>query len=103
MPTTIRACAHDALKDGEMLAVEGAPSPLGVCRVAGQWYAFENDCTHESFALTEGALDGAQIECPLHGAKFCVRTGAARAVPATRGIGVYPVRIEQGDVLVDLP
>ena len=102
MPT-LRACAVDALKDGELLAVEGAGLPLGICRVGDEWFAFENNCTHEDFALTEGAIDGAEIECALHGARYCLRTGAVRAIPASCPIRVFPVRIENDQVHVELP
>lgn len=97
----IHACTIDELADGDMRAVEHAPQPLGVCRVAGEWFAFENNCSHEDFPLTEGLLDGTEIECPMHGARFCLRTGAVRAIPASCGIKVFPVRIERGAVLIE--
>lgn len=99
----VRACAADALNDGEMLAVEGGSARLGVARANGQWFAFENNCTHEDFPLTEGLVDGQDVECALHGARFCLRTGAALAAPATCGIRVFPVAVEDGTVYVDLP
>lgn len=98
----IRACTVDELADGEMRAVDGAPQALGICRVGGEWFAFHDNCSHEDFPLTEGMLDGAEIECPMHGARFCVRTGAVRAIPASCGIRVYPVRVERGEVLIEL-
>lgn len=86
-----------------MLAVVGAPTKLGVARADGRWFAFENNCTHEDFPLTEGLVDGQEVECALHGARFCLHTGAARAVPATCGIRVFPVCIEDGVVYVEMP
>lgn len=86
-----------------MLAVEGVSVALGVARVGDAWFAFENNCTHEDFPLTEGMVDGAEVECALHGARFCLRTGAARAVPASCGIRVFPVCVEDGAVHVELP
>lgn len=86
-----------------MLAVEGAPVPLGVTRAGGVWFAFENNCTHEDFPLTEGMVDGEELECALHGARFCLRSGAVRAIPASCGIRVFPVCVEDGSVYVDLP
>ncbi|MGQ0620607.1 MAG: non-heme iron oxygenase ferredoxin subunit [Panacagrimonas sp.] len=97
----IRACAVSDLADGEMQPVGHAAQRLGICRIAGEWFAFENNCSHEDFALTEGALDGMEIECPMHGARFCLRTGAVRAIPASCGIKVYPVRVESGEVLIE--
>lgn len=100
--TEIRACAVDELVDGEMLSVPDAPLPLAVCRVDGQLLAFENNCSHEDFELSEGMIDGMEVECPLHGARFCLRTGAARAAPASSGIRVFSARESNGEVLVDL-
>lgn len=102
MPT-ITACAADSLKDGEMLAIETADLALAVCRVGGEWFAFENNCTHEDFSLTEGMLDGTEIECALHGARFCLRSGAVRALPASCGIRVFATRVEDNEVRVELP
>lgn len=82
MSQKIRACGVQELADGEMRAVADAPFPLAICRVKNEWFAFENNCTHEDFPLTEGAVDGVEIECALHGARFCLRTGEIRAVPA---------------------
>lgn len=101
--TRIRACAADALQDGQLLAVEGAPLALGLARVGDAWFAFENNCTHEDFPLTEGMVDGEELECALHGARFCLRSGAARAAPASCGIRTFPVSVEDGAVFVELP
>ncbi|MGQ0699274.1 MAG: non-heme iron oxygenase ferredoxin subunit [Panacagrimonas sp.] len=102
MSQAFRACGEHELADGEMRAVEDAPESVAICKVAGEWYAFANNCTHEDFPLTEGLLDGGEVECPLHGARFCVRTGAARAVPASCGIKVFPVRVEKGEVMIEI-
>lgn len=102
MSAVIRACAVDELADGEMRELTHAPQPLAICRVGSEWFAFQNNCTHEDFPLTEGAIDGTEVECPLHGARFCLRSGAVRAIPASTGIRVFPVVIENGNVFVEL-
>lgn len=86
-----------------MLAIEGAGLALGVCHVGGEWFAFENNCTHAEFPLTEGLLHGTEIECALHGARFCLRSGAVRSAPATCGIRVFRTRVEHNEVRVELP
>jgi nitrite reductase/ring-hydroxylating ferredoxin subunit len=103
MSQSIHACDVQELAEGEMKAVADAPIALAVCRVQGEWFAFENNCTHEDFPLTEGAVDGTEVECALHGARFCLRTGAIRAVPASCPIRVFPTRVDGTAVLVDLP
>lgn len=102
-PNTVRACAVDALKDGEMQPVAGTVDPIGIGKAGGEWFAFENNCTHDDFPLTEGVIEGAEIECPLHGARYCLRTGKVRAVPATCSIRIYPVHVVGSDVFIELP
>jgi 3-phenylpropionate/trans-cinnamate dioxygenase ferredoxin component len=89
-----------------------ADEPLGVetldgeriCLVLtdGEVYAFQDRCSHRDFPLSSGRQDGDQIECAWHGARFDVKTGRALCLPAIKSIRVYEVRIEDGDVYVDL-
>jgi 3-phenylpropionate/trans-cinnamate dioxygenase ferredoxin subunit len=59
-------------------------------------------CTHDGGPLGDGTLDGAQVECPRHGARFDVRTGAVKALPAVRPVKTYAVKVEDNDILVDV-
>jgi len=67
-----------------------------VCNIDGEIYALEDKCTHQDFELSPGKLDGVEIECVLHGAKFDVRTGEALCAPAYAPVPKFPVRIENG-------
>lgn len=100
MSDAIRACGDTDLADGEMLEAEGDPT-IVVCRIDGEWFAFENNCSHEDFPLIEGDLHGDEIECPMHGARFCVRSGDVREIPATCAIKIYPVHVDNGEVMVE--
>ncbi|MGQ0619925.1 MAG: non-heme iron oxygenase ferredoxin subunit [Panacagrimonas sp.] len=101
MATKIKAGRFEELPDGEMRVVDGTRGALGICRVGECAYAFENRCTHEAFALTEGYLEGSEVECTLHGARFCVKTGAVKTGPAKGAIRVFPVRIAEGVMEVE--
>jgi 3-phenylpropionate/trans-cinnamate dioxygenase ferredoxin subunit len=57
-------------------------------------------CTHDGGALDQGELDGTEIECPRHGARFDVRSGAATQLPAFEPVETHAVRIEGDDILV---
>lgn len=74
-----------------------------VVRSGGEFYAFEDRCTHDDGPLGEGWLEGCQIECPRHGARFDIRTGRVTAPPAYSPIEVYPTSVEDGQVFVQLP
>ena len=80
------------------LDVDG--SPVAVFNLNGVYYAIEDVCTHDGGALTGGALEGEQIVCPRHGARFSIRTGAVLAPPAYEPVATFPVRIESGMVQV---
>ena len=91
--------SRDKLADGEMCALElpGLPK-IALFRQAGRYHATEDTCTHARASLSEGWLDGERVACPVHGAEFCIRTGAALSFPATRALQVFEV-IEDGDEL----
>jgi 3-phenylpropionate/trans-cinnamate dioxygenase ferredoxin subunit len=69
----------------------------------GLWVAFDNMCTHEECPLSEGDLEGGRIVCPCHSSAFDVRTGAVRHGPAYIPLAVYPVRVQNGELQVELP
>lgn len=98
----ILACQVDDLRDGQSLKVDCA-TDVAVHRVAGQFFATADSCTHEEWSLGEdGELNGHEIICCLHQASFDVRTGAALSFPATVPLRTFPVRVSDGAVWVDL-
>jgi 3-phenylpropionate/trans-cinnamate dioxygenase ferredoxin subunit len=98
----VRACALDEIADGSTRAVEVEGVELAVVRSGDQVYAIHDECSHAAIPLSEGDVDDGEIECWLHGSMFDLRTGKAINLPATEPVPVYPVRVEDGDVLVDL-
>ncbi|MGE5591353.1 MAG: non-heme iron oxygenase ferredoxin subunit [Bacillota bacterium] len=75
---------------------------IALFHVGGTIYAIDDTCTHAEASLTEGELDGHEVICPRHGARFDVRTGRALTLPAVVPVETYPVRVDGQDVLVDL-
>jgi 3-phenylpropionate/trans-cinnamate dioxygenase ferredoxin subunit len=73
---------------------------IAVCNVDGQYYAIEDVCTHDGGPLDQGDLEGDEIECPRHGARFNVRTGEATLMPAVMPVRTFPIKIEGDRVLV---
>jgi 3-phenylpropionate/trans-cinnamate dioxygenase ferredoxin subunit len=76
--------------------------PIAVFNLAGELFAIEDICTHDGGELASGACDGDQIICPRHGARFCIRTGKVLSPPAYEDIEIFPVRIENEIVQVDI-
>lgn len=76
---------------------------VALCRTESGIYAIEDVCTHDGGPLDQGELIGCAIECPRHGARFDVRTGAVLALPAVRPVRSFEVRQENGMIEADLP
>jgi nitrite reductase/ring-hydroxylating ferredoxin subunit len=88
------------LGQGDMLRAIVNDIPVCVFNVDGEYLATQDTCTHAEASLSEGDLDGATVVCPLHGAEFDVRTGAALCFPATQALRTYPVKVEDQQVKV---
>jgi 3-phenylpropionate/trans-cinnamate dioxygenase ferredoxin component len=89
-----------ALVPGEPALVELDDTTIAVFNVGGLFYAIQDVCTHDGEELTGGPIDGDQIVCPRHGARFCIRTGAALTPPAYEPVHTFPVRVTDGIVQV---
>lgn len=93
--------ASAELAPGEMLAVEVGRTSLAIYHLDdGSWHATANECTHAFAMLTDGWLEGTEIECPLHAGRFDVRTGKGLCPPIDEPLRVYPVRIDGDAVMV---
>lgn len=100
MSDWIDVARQDEFPPGEWRSLDVDGSPVAVFNLGGEYHAIEDTCTHDGGALTGGALDGEQIVCPRHGARFSIRTGAVLAPPAYEPVATFPVRIENGMVQV---
>jgi 3-phenylpropionate/trans-cinnamate dioxygenase ferredoxin component len=88
------------IEEGKVKVVRVGDAPIGLTKVEGEFFAFADVCTHDDGPVAEGELDEYIIECPRHGAKFDIRTGKARQLPAVTPIPVYAVKVEGDTVLV---
>jgi 3-phenylpropionate/trans-cinnamate dioxygenase ferredoxin subunit len=85
---------------GERIVIEVGRDWIVIFNVGGTFYAINDNCTHEEYPLSEGRLDGHAIECAKHGAQFDVRTGAVLCAPAFQPVKTYPIRVEDGQILI---
>ena len=90
----IDAMAADALPKDDVVGVEVAGRDIAIYTVGDAVYATDNICTHGQACLSDGFLDGHQIECPLHQGKFDVRDGRAICEPAEEPLRSYAIKIE---------
>ena len=94
---------RDQVPAGTGLRVQVDGHDLAVWHTtSGEFYVTDDTCTHAQASLSEGGLEGFICVCPRHGARFDVRTGAVRALPAVKPLRTYPVKVEGDQVWADL-
>jgi naphthalene 1,2-dioxygenase system ferredoxin subunit len=98
----VRATNRSNLAEGEPLGVEVAGRSIALYDIDGALFATDNICTDAYARLSDGWLDGELIECPLHAARFDVRTGKVLDPPATEDLKTYPVRVVDDEIQVKL-
>jgi nitrite reductase/ring-hydroxylating ferredoxin subunit len=103
MSEFIRVAKAAELAPGSVLRVDVAGKAIALYNLDGTYYATDDICTHAYASLAEGFLDGATIECPLHGAQFSIKTGEALSPPASEPLATYAVRVEGEDILLAVP
>jgi 3-phenylpropionate/trans-cinnamate dioxygenase ferredoxin subunit len=105
MPNFVKLASIHDIPENEMRAFTYDGQRIAIYHVGDQLYATTDICSHAYAELSEGYLDtdDCTIECPLHGSRFDIATGAVLSLPAFEPIATYPVRIEGEDVLVEIP
>ena len=96
----VKVAQLDDLSPGEMMMVEVGDDRILLANVEGNVHAIEDICSHAYASLSEGDLNGDEVECPLHGSAFNLITGEAMTPPADESVKVYELRIEGQDILL---
>ena len=100
--TKVQVCRAEELSPGEARRVELDP-PIAVYNVGGEFFATADTCSHAEASLADGWIEGDEVECPFHMARFCIRTGEVRSLPATEPVATFEVTVEDGVVFVIAP
>ena len=87
---------------GELKGVTADGSEIVLANFAGTIYAIADECSHEEFPLSDGELEGDEILCIYHGARFDCKTGKNLCIPATRPVKSFPVEVRAGQIYVDV-
>ncbi len=95
-----RACPLDDVPETGALRVEFDDIDVAIVRSDGELYAIQDVCSHAEVALSEGEVEGATIECWMHGSRFDLPTGAPTGPPATEQVDVFDVQVIDGAVYV---
>jgi 3-phenylpropionate/trans-cinnamate dioxygenase ferredoxin component len=97
----IAACALADLPLGGSFRLAVDP-PVAVFRTEdGAVFAIDDTCTHQDASLSDGWVDGCEVECPLHSSRFDLRTGKVDAPPAKLPVRTYPVVVRDGTIFVE--
>ncbi len=96
----VAACAEVPPGGKKLLDLDGRA--IAVFNVDGSYYAIDDICTHDGGPLAEGELEGAEIRCPRHGARFDVRTGRPLCFPAIEPVETHAVEVRGDDLYVAL-
>jgi 3-phenylpropionate/trans-cinnamate dioxygenase ferredoxin subunit len=99
---TVDVASVDEIPEGKVKVVTVDNLRIALCNYGGSIYAIDDVCTHDRGPLGQGELEGKEIECPRHGARFDVTTGQVTALPAVRPVRTYPVHVDNGRVCVDV-
>ncbi len=92
----------NGLKPGEITCISLGGKQILIANVAGQFHASSAMCTHEDWSLCNGALKGSSIECPLHGSRFDLLTGAPLDEPATQPLQIYLLKQNGNEFEIEL-
>ncbi|MFG1481173.1 3-phenylpropionate/cinnamic acid dioxygenase ferredoxin subunit [Xanthobacter sp. V4C-4] len=99
----VHVCSAADLSPGEARRVDTSPA-IAVFNLAGEFYALADLCSHGNASMSEGYLeDDCTVECPVHTARFCLKTGKALTQPATVDLATFAVEVEDGEIYVRLP
>ncbi len=90
------------LEPGELMYVEVDDEPVCLINLDGELYALNDTCTHEDASLSDGEICGDEIECPMHGGAFNIRTGEPTSMPVVVASEKYTVRIVGDEVQISV-
>ena len=99
----IKVAQVSELKTGEMMAVTIGDDQVLLTNIDGNFHAIDDVCSHAYACLSDGDIDGEEVECPLHGGSFNAMTGAPVNPPAEASLRVFQIKIEGDDIFVAPP
>lgn len=97
-----KVAALSDVPSGTLKAVTARMQPLVLANVDGDVYCLEDRCSHQDYPLSDGELDGGDVVCVYHGARFDACTGRNKGLPAVRPVKSFPVEVRDGDIYVEV-
>ena len=98
----IKICDLSEIPNGSTKKFVINDEEITICNINNQIFAINDNCSHDEASLQEGFIDGYEIECPMHGAKFDIRTGEVTCLPAVSPIKTYNIKINNGAIELEI-
>lgn len=98
-----KVTAVSEIPENERLFLEINDLPIVIYSLNGEYFATGDVCTHDKGPIGEGQIEGYEVICPRHGARFDIRTGKVTRFPAATDIPSYPVKVEDGYLYLGIP
>jgi 3-phenylpropionate/trans-cinnamate dioxygenase ferredoxin subunit len=102
MAEFVKVAIMNEIAPGQARLVNIKGKEIALFNIEGTFFALENACTHEEGPLAEGEIEGHEVTCPWHGARFDVRTGQVLCAPAYEDAARYNVRVTGTDIEVEI-
>ena len=102
MPNSVSVAKVSDFDDQPAKCVEVAGKKVALFKLGDEFFAIDDTCTHVGGPLSEGTIDGDEIECPLHGAHFNIRTGQVTGGPASDDVSKYNVRLSGDEIEIEV-
>ncbi len=92
----------ETIQPGQMLRLEIGRRAVALANVAGEFFAFNDTCPHQDYSLSDGILENCKITCAMHGWAFDLRDGSPYPPLLRPYLIRYPVKLEDGNLLISL-
>ena len=98
----VKVAKTSEIDDQCVKCVEAGGRTIALFNLGGEFYAIDDTCTHEEAPLSDGHIDGDEIECPWHAARFNIKTGKVTCDPAYDDVAVYKVRVTGDEIEIEV-
>ncbi len=102
MPDWVKVAPATECPVGQLKGVTAGGTEIVLANFEGTIYAVKDECSHQEFPLSDGELEGDQILCTYHGARFDCKTGKNICIPATQPVQSFPVEVRAGQIYIDV-
>lgn len=98
----VKVASKSEIADQSAKLVEIEGKRIALFHLGGEFYALDDTCPHAGGPLSEGSIEGEEVECPWHGSRFNIITGEVTGPPALDNIATYNVRVTDDGIEVEV-